>query len=102
MTKEWKHINTIADGVKFKINGLNIWDFHWKDTGEKIDIKDPLYGKSYSFPIYEINDSNIKVIFAAGEFSNGVYGIYQQVKKNKLSLFTEKIFRKLFKASIKR
>jgi hypothetical protein len=95
MTQEWEHLTTIADGVKFNIDGLNIWDFAWKDTGEKIDIKDPMYGKSYSFHIYEINDSTIKVIFAAGEFSNGVFGIYRQSKKNKLSLFIEKIYKQL-------
>ncbi len=62
---------------KFLINGLNIWDFKWKNTGEYINVKDLLYGQQYSFAVYEISNENIKVIFAAGEFSNCVWGIYQ-------------------------
>jgi hypothetical protein len=77
MNSNWKHIKTIADGDKFIINGLNIWDFKWHNTGEYINVKDPLYGQQYSFAVYEISNENIKVIFAAGEFSNCVWGIYQ-------------------------
>lgn len=72
----WKHITTITDGERFEINGLNIWDHNWKNTGERIQIKDPLYGQEHSFLVYEITTEQISAIFAAGEFSNCVWGIY--------------------------
>ena len=74
----WKHIKTIFDGDKYEINGLNIWDYNWERTGETIIVKDPLYGQTYSMKVYEIHRGTIKVKFAAGEFSNCVWGIYQE------------------------
>lgn len=78
MIKDWKHIKTIVDGDEFRLNGLNIWDHKWRATGSKINVKDPLYGQDYGMPIYEIENKYLKVIFAAGEFSNTVWGIYIQ------------------------
>ena len=77
MSKKWNHQKTIVDGDKFEINGLNIWDYKWAITGEKISVKDPLYGKQYAFNVFEIENKNKKISFAAGEFSNCVWGIYQ-------------------------
>ncbi|WP_057938810.1 hypothetical protein [Algoriphagus resistens] len=73
---EWKHLTTVVDGNGFSIDGLNIWDYDWKATGEKINVKDPLYGQEYTMDIYEIANENVIVRFAAGEFSNCIWGIY--------------------------
>ena len=75
----WQHIRTITDGERFEINGLNIWNNDWKNTGERIQIKDPIYGQDYTFTVYEIRNEQTSATFAAGEFSNCVWGIY--VKK---------------------
>jgi hypothetical protein len=72
----WKFATTITDGQTFFINGLNIWDYEWKNTEEKISIKDPLYNQPYDFNIYEIKHNNLTAMFAAGEFSNLIWGIY--------------------------
>ena len=72
----WQHIRTITDGERFEINGLNIWDHDWKTTGEKIQIKDPLYRQDFTFSVYQINNDQNSAQFAAGEFSNGVWGVY--------------------------
>ena len=72
----WQHIRTITDGERFEINGLNIWDSDWKNTEERIQIKDPLYGQDYTFTVYEIRNGLTSATFAAGEFSNCVWGIY--------------------------
>ena len=77
MKNNWKHLKTVYDGDRFEIEGLNIWEHQWIDTGNFIQINDPLYNQPYSFPIYEISDGKTKVVFAIGEFSNGVFGIYQ-------------------------
>ncbi len=76
MNENWTHLKTIADGDPFEINGLNIWDFKWQDTRQSIKIKDPNYGQDYVFGIYEITNDKKTIRFAAGEFSNCVWGIY--------------------------
>jgi len=78
MSFDWTFKKATVESDKFEINDLNIWDFKWQDTGEKIIIKDPQYGQSHTFTVYEINNGNAKAIFAAGEFSNGIWGIYQK------------------------
>lgn len=74
----WKHIGTIIDGELFKISEVNIWDYKWNATGEKISVEDPIYGQSHILDVYEIEKGNSKIRFAAGEFSNLVWGIYQE------------------------
>ncbi|WP_167619136.1 hypothetical protein [Maribellus sediminis] len=76
----WKHINTIGDGVKFKINGINVWDHEWISTGEKIIVNDPLYHQEYTIEVYEISTKKKHAKFAAGEFSNGIWGFYTETK----------------------
>jgi hypothetical protein len=74
----WVHKGTVADGDSFIIDKLNIWDHDWKSTGKEIFVNDPLYNQPYRLLIYTI-EANGKVIkFAAGEFSNMVFGIYQE------------------------
>jgi hypothetical protein len=74
----WRFEKTVSDGEEYKINGINIWDFKWEETGEKINIQDPIYSKFYSFDVYKINNDNVDILFGAGEFSNCVWGIYLQ------------------------
>lgn len=77
-TKTWQHEVTGFDG-NTTLFGVNIFDYEWKSTGEKIDVEDPLYGQKYRFPIYKVFIDEQECEFAAGEFSNCVYGFY--VKK---------------------
>ncbi|WP_153797425.1 hypothetical protein [Foetidibacter luteolus] len=74
----WKHVKTIPDGEYFEISGLNIWNCKWESTGESVEVKDPLYGQTHRFTIYEIQNERRRIQFAAGEFSNCVWGIYQK------------------------
>ena len=78
MDTNWKHFKTVIDGEPCNIKGLNIWDYEWKSAGEKICVKDPLYGQDHTLTVFEISNQGITVIFAAGEFSNCVWGIYQR------------------------
>lgn len=45
-------------------------------TGEKVVVKDPLYGQKYTFPVYKVNIQDEEYAFAGGEFSNSVFGFY--------------------------
>lgn len=78
MQSNLNHSVTITDGEHYEINGLNIWDYAWEQTGQRLEIKDPIYSQSYSFNIYEINNHNITARFAAGEYSNNVWGIFHE------------------------
>lgn len=78
MSTSWKHIKTILDGERYEINGVNIWECEWKRTGESVEVKDPQYGQTFYMSVYQIHTGAFIVTFAAGEFSNCVWGIYQE------------------------
>ncbi|NCD69679.1 hypothetical protein [Mucilaginibacter agri] len=67
---------TIYDGERYEINGLNIWDYSWINTGKRIQVKDSVYGQNHIFPVYEIAANGATATFAAGEYSNCVWGVY--------------------------
>jgi len=73
--KTWQHEITGFDG-NAKLFGVNIFDYKWERTGQCVAVKDPLYGQDYRFPIYKVIIENQEFEFAAGEFSNCVYGFY--------------------------
>ncbi len=73
----WIFYGHCFDGVTFLIDGVNVWAHTWNDMpGQLAEIKDPLYQQSFSFNVYTINAGPQKIIFAAGEFSNTVWGFY--------------------------
>ncbi|MDF2457480.1 MAG: hypothetical protein K0R51_3473 [Cytophagaceae bacterium] len=76
--KNWKHTKTILDGEYYEISGVNIWNHTWINTGNQIKIKDPIYNQDYTFTIYKTSDGQTTIEFAAGEFSNNVWGIYER------------------------
>lgn len=73
--KTWQHEITGLDGNTI-LFGVNIFEFEWMKTGEKVVVKDPLYGQKYTFPVYKVNIQDDEYAFAAGEFSNSVFGFY--------------------------
>ena len=75
-TKTWQHITTGKEG-NTTIFGVNIFDYEWNATGERVAVKDPLYGQDYLFPVYKVIINNIEYEFACGEFSNCVWGFYE-------------------------
>jgi hypothetical protein len=74
----WKFIGSAIEGQLFRINGINIWDYKWTSSEIKVNFLDPIYEQQFSFNIYEIESNGMKIKFAAGEFSNLIYGFYQE------------------------
>jgi hypothetical protein len=72
----WKFAGASPDGQKFDIEGINVWDYQWVPQGKKADVKDPLYHQDFHFSVYEISAASKKIVFAAGEFSNSMWGFY--------------------------
>jgi hypothetical protein len=66
----------VADGEAFELGGLKVWSHSWRDTKERVEVKDPLYHQDFSFAVYEISRAGRTVEFAAGEFSNCIWGFY--------------------------
>lgn len=78
MKENWNFKASIIDGDPYFIDGINIWDHPWENSGEDIQIKDPLYNQNYTFTVHVIKTDKSEIIFAAMEFSNCVWGIYQK------------------------
>jgi hypothetical protein len=94
---EWKYVGHCVEGDRLVIDSLNVWDYKWVSVTRKLGpaavppgidmpplpeenmrivVKDPTYGHELTFHVYEITDGSRRVEFAAGEFSNLVYGFY--------------------------
>lgn len=72
--KGWKFLGTSLSRQPFFIQGKNVWDYKWTEIeNEYADVKDSTYGLEYDFEVWEIPPG---IKFAAGEFSNGVWGFY--------------------------
>ena len=72
---EWKHVVTGVDG-RTTLYGVNIFEYQQKNTGEKIEVLDPLYKQPHTMRVYRVLIGEEEHEFAAGEFSNGVWGFY--------------------------
>ncbi len=74
---EWDYVGNSVDSSTFEIDGIDVWKYKWKLTSDSnAKVKDPAYGQNFEFSVWEIEAENKKVKFAAGEFSNCVWGFY--------------------------
>ena len=74
----WKFVDIVSDGSPVFLNGLNPWEYKWVRLDEPpIVVPHPSYaGQRHEFAVYQITEGKIAVRFAAGEFSNCVWGFY--------------------------
>lgn len=75
----WKHKATGVDGNVI-LFGTNIFECEWIRTGKEVTITDPVYKQKHIFSVYKAHIRGREHTFAAGEFSNGVWGFYTQSK----------------------
>ena len=71
----WKFLKACYDGED-GVFDINIFDYNWVPTGRCVEVLDPIYNQKHTFKVYNIDIEEKQVTFAAGEFSNGVYGFY--------------------------
>ncbi len=75
----WRFIGACFDGQEFMLDGVNVWNHKWThDRPLKAEVIDPRYGQKFQFTIWEIRTEERTIRFAAGEFSNCVWGFYQE------------------------
>ena len=64
---KWEHFATVGEGEPVVVDGLDVWKHTWTRV---IDS----YGKTARMRVYSVSDGSRSAMFAAGEFSNGVWG----------------------------
>ena len=75
---KWNIVATgVCSGHKLSLFGAeNLWKCDWENTGRKARIQDPLYKVYKEFDIFRVKIGCSSIEFAAGEFSNDVWGFY--------------------------
>lgn len=77
MEQVWQFAGSSKEGEPFEIRGVNVWGQDWQVLpGQEAHVHDPVYGQGFVFRVYTVQDGEEKVEFAAGEFSNGVWGFF--------------------------
>jgi hypothetical protein len=75
----WQHIKTHCEGNQLTIDGHNASDDIWIPKNEFLKVLDPLREEEFKAQVFTLkNNENIE--FAATEFSNCVWGIYQKME----------------------
>jgi hypothetical protein len=75
-TNYWNCSASKGEGEEYYIEGLNIWDYKWKDTGEYFLKKDAVRQLNYKIVIFEITNEDKIVRFGAAEGSVSAWVIY--------------------------
>lgn len=69
------HIGFEGDGVE--VNGVRLWESQWVSTGGRITVAHPQYpNQRHVMTTYRTDGTETAVNFAAGEFSNSVWGVF--------------------------
>jgi hypothetical protein len=78
-TPRWQYVGHCVDGERFVIENVNVWDYKWQETNDpKAMVEDPQYHQPFSFEVYEIEANGNRIRFAAGEYSNCIWGFYRE------------------------
>lgn len=73
----WRYLRHVGEGEPVSIGGENVWDRDWIPTGELASVIDPQHGATRRFEVWKIQQvGRPDIVFAAGEFSNGIWGFY--------------------------
>jgi hypothetical protein len=78
-TIEWRYCGHCVDGQRFLIEGVDVSDRQWRRTTEPIvEVEDPHSHQPHSFNVWELEADGRRIRFAAGEFSNCVWGFFRR------------------------
>ena len=77
-SRDWSYLGTSFGSGEFKVQGVNVWEHKWEETGETVNVRDPSYGMPYTFNVYAIEAGGETIRFAAGEYSADVWGFYTE------------------------
>jgi hypothetical protein len=78
-TTDWRYVGTCVDGQRFLIEGVDVSDHEWRRADEPaVEVEDPLYHQPFNFDVWELESDGHRIKFAAGEFSNCIWGFYRR------------------------
>ena len=78
----WKLVRVVPEKKELKIEGVNVWSQKWTLVeGQHAEVTDPSYHQPFTFHVYTIKNGESEIKFAAGEFSNAVWGFYVDVEE---------------------
>jgi hypothetical protein len=80
VTPGWKFVSIGFEKTPVAIQGIDPWrhDQQWVSSNEKIVVSHPRYpSERHTMFVYQLEIDGRAIKFAAGEFSNGVWGFYE-------------------------
>jgi len=73
----WRFVSIGWEGDTTDVGGVNPWDVKWPPPDGRIIVAHPSYpSQRHTMFINEVASSSPPITFAAGKFSNGVWGFY--------------------------
>jgi hypothetical protein len=80
---EWNCVGVVSDSSPIAFGGIdNVWTHKWIRIPDAVaEVVDPHYQQARRFAVYEITVDGNAVRFAAGEFSNCVWGFYLPIPR---------------------
>ena len=77
ITPGWKLLSIGSVDSSVIVDGADLWKHDWRRRGESITVAHPSYpAERHTMFVYEIDPAGRRIKFAAGEFSNGVWGFF--------------------------
>jgi hypothetical protein len=77
VTPGWRHVHIGVENDDASISGVRFWKSRWRRLPDAIVVAHPAYPQQrHTMFVYELDGPTGPLKFAAGEFSNGVWGFY--------------------------
>jgi hypothetical protein len=80
VTPGWKFVSIGFERTLVPIQGIDLWrhERQWVSSHEKIVVSHPSYpSERHTMFVYRLEIDGRTIKFAAGEYSNGVWGFYE-------------------------
>jgi len=73
----WRFVSIGLEGEATDVGGLDLWATEWTPTHGRVVVAHPSHpNQRHIMDTYVVAGTTPPVTFAAGEFSNGVWGFY--------------------------
>jgi hypothetical protein len=77
VSENWRFVSIGFEGDVTDVGGVNPWEVKWTPTDRRIIVAHPSYpSQRHTMAVYEVAGTSPTILFAAGEFSNLVWGFY--------------------------
>ncbi len=75
--EDWRFVSIGIANHETDVGGVNPWEVEWRRTGRYVSVAHPQYpSERHLMMVYKTEGADPPVLFAAGEFSNGVWGFF--------------------------